>query len=36
MAWSPDHLSVPAAAFVESAKTQIANNPEWLDVTAPV
>ena len=32
MVWPPDHLSQTAAAFVELAKAQIAENPHWLDV----
>jgi DNA-binding transcriptional LysR family regulator len=32
MVWTPDHLSKAAASFVELAKAQIADHPEWLEI----
>jgi DNA-binding transcriptional LysR family regulator len=32
MVWPPDHLSKAAAAFVELAKAQVANHPEWIEI----
>jgi DNA-binding transcriptional LysR family regulator len=32
MVWPPDHLSKAAAAFVELAKAQFADHPEWIEI----